>query len=101
MPRRARACAGTRAAPRLTTSTRRRLKIERFGDLILRATEPQLVHVNLYDDWLRSISSYTAFSRLILILRALFCNTERAKAILRPDSSVRCCGATSRPSVRA
>ena len=47
------------------------LKVEKFGDLILKATEPQMVLFNLYDDWLRSISSYTAFSRLILILRAL------------------------------
>jgi pre-mRNA-processing factor 8 len=26
---------------------------------------------NIYDDWLKTIPSYTAFSRLILILRAL------------------------------
>jgi hypothetical protein len=47
------------------------MKIEKFGDLILKATEPQMVLFNLYDDWLKSISSYTAFSRLILVLRAL------------------------------
>ena len=45
------------------------LKVEKFGDLILRATEPQMVLFNIYDDWLKTISSYTAFSRLILILR--------------------------------
>ena len=39
------------------------LKVEKFGDLILKATEPQMVLFNLYDDWLRTISSYTAFSR--------------------------------------
>ena len=61
------------------------LKIEKFGDLILRATEPQMVLFNLYDDWLKSISSYTAFSRLILILRALHVNTEKTKIILKPD----------------
>jgi len=76
------------------------LKIEKFGDLILRATQPQmgkcfvplhalkltiLVLFSLYDDWLKSISSYTAFSRLILILRALHVNNEKAKIILRPD----------------
>jgi hypothetical protein len=38
-----------------------------------------------YDDWLKSISSYTAFSRLILLLRALHVNNEKAKIILRPD----------------
>ena len=50
------------------------LKVEKFGDLILKATEPQMVLFNIYDDWLKTISSYTAFSRLILILRALHVN---------------------------
>merc|ERR1711988_672337 len=40
-----------------------------------------------YDDWLRSISSYTAFSRLILILRALHVNMEKTKMILKPEKS--------------
>ncbi|EIW70772.1 hypothetical protein TREMEDRAFT_38390 [Tremella mesenterica DSM 1558] len=61
------------------------MKLEKFGDLILRATQPQMVLFNLYDDWLKSISSYTAFSRLILILRALHVNSEKTKIILRPD----------------
>ncbi|KAL2919271.1 pre-mRNA-splicing factor 8 [Polyrhizophydium stewartii] len=64
------------------------LKVEKFGDLILKATEPQMVLFNLFDDWLKSISSYTAFLRLVLILRALHVNNERAKIILRPDKSV-------------
>lgn len=38
------------------------LKVEKFGDLILKATEPQMVLFNLYDDWLRTISSYTVRS---------------------------------------
>jgi pre-mRNA-processing factor 8 len=63
------------------------MKLEKFGDLILRATQPQMVLFNLYDDWLKSISSYTAFSRLILILRALHVNNEKAKIILRPDKN--------------
>jgi pre-mRNA-processing factor 8 len=42
--------------------------------------------INL-DDWLKSISSYTAFSRVILLLRALHVNNEKAKVILRPDKS--------------
>jgi len=42
---------------------------------------------NLYDDWLKSISSYTAFSRLILILKALHVNNDRAKMILKPDKT--------------
>ncbi|XP_029055489.1 pre-mRNA-processing-splicing factor 8 [Osmia bicornis bicornis] len=63
------------------------LKVEKFGDLILKATEPQMVLFNLYDDWLKTISSYTAFSRLILILRALHVNTERTKVVLKPDKT--------------
>jgi len=61
------------------------LKIEKFGDLILKATEPQMVLFNLYDDWLKSVSPYTAFSRLILILRALHVNNDKTKIVLRPD----------------
>ncbi|KAG9510461.1 Pre-mRNA-processing-splicing factor 8, partial [Fragariocoptes setiger] len=63
------------------------LKVEKFGDLILKATEPKMVLFNLYDDWLKSISSYTAFSRLILILRALHVNNERTKIVLKPDKT--------------
>ncbi|KAJ7105771.1 PRP8 domain IV core-domain-containing protein [Mycena crocata] len=44
------------------------MKMEKFGDLILRATQLQMVLFSLYDDWRKSISSYTAFSRLILLL---------------------------------
>lgn len=39
------------------------------------------------DDWLKSISSYTAFSRLILLLRGLHVNNEKAKIVLRPDKN--------------
>lgn len=46
-----------------------------------------MVLFNIYDDWLKSISSYTAFSRLILILRALHVNNEKSKIILRPDKN--------------
>ena len=64
------------------------LKIEKFGDLILKATEPQMVLFNIYDDWLKTISSYTAFSRLILILRALHVNVDKARMILKPDKTI-------------
>ncbi len=42
---------------------------------------------NIYDDWLRSISSYTAFSRLILILRAMHTNGDKTRMILKPDKT--------------
>ncbi|KAL1956742.1 hypothetical protein VTO42DRAFT_6892 [Malbranchea cinnamomea] len=64
------------------------MKIEKLADMILRATEPQMVLFNLYDDWLKTISSYTAFSRLILILRALHVNMDKTKILLRPDKNV-------------
>ncbi len=64
------------------------LKVEKFGDQILKATEPKMLLYNIFDDWLKTISSYTAFSRLILILRSLHVNPDRTKIILRPDSSV-------------
>jgi len=64
------------------------MKVEKLADMILQAKEPQMVLFNLYDDWLKSISSYTAFSRLVLILRALHVNTDKTKLLLRPDKSV-------------
>ena len=64
------------------------MKVEKLADMILQAKEPQMVLFNLFDDWLKSISSYTAFSRLVLILRALHVNTDKTKLLLRPDKSV-------------
>jgi PRP8 domain IV core len=54
----------------------------------LQATEPQMVLFNIYDDWLKTISSYTAFSRLILILRALHVNVDKVCVIVRGVSKV-------------
>lgn len=54
----------------------------------LQATEPQMVLFNIYDDWLKTISSYTAFSRLVLILRALHVNVDKARMLLKPDKSI-------------
>ncbi|KAK6202977.1 NUC071 domain-containing protein [Scheffersomyces amazonensis] len=64
------------------------MKIDKLADIVLRANEPQMVLFNLYDDWLREISAYTAFSRVILLLRALGINQELTNSILKPDSSV-------------
>ena len=63
------------------------LKLERFGDTILRATQPEMHLYNLFDNWLDTISPYTAFSRLILLLRALHINLDGTKVLLRPTSS--------------
>ena len=78
----------TRAGSELQLPFQACLKVEKFGDLILKATEPQMVLFNIYDDWLKTISSYTAFSRLILVLRALHVAQDRTKVILRPDKTV-------------
>ena len=43
---------------------------------------------NLYDDWLKTCEPFTAFSRLILILRSLHISQERARVILKPDVSI-------------
>uniref|UniRef100_A0A060T7Z1 ARAD1D03102p n=1 Tax=Blastobotrys adeninivorans TaxID=409370 RepID=A0A060T7Z1_BLAAD len=65
------------------------LKLEKLSDVILRATEPQMLLYNMYDDWLvEGTEPGTAFSRLILLLRGLHVNPERAKLILRPDRTV-------------
>ena len=47
-----------------------------------------MVLFSLYDDWLKSISSYTAFSHLILLLRGLHVNNEKAKIILCPNKLI-------------
>jgi pre-mRNA-processing factor 8 len=65
------------------------LKIEQLGDLVMQANEPRMVLYSMYDDWLETIQSYTAFSRLILILRALHVDQNRTKIILRPDRTVK------------
>lgn len=64
------------------------MKIDKLADIVLKASEPQMVLFNLYDDWLKSISAYTAFSRIILLLRALGISQERTNLILRPDASI-------------
>ena len=64
------------------------MRVEKFGDLILRATENQMVLFNIYDDWLTSISSFTAFSRLILILRAMQ-ETQKKRSLVIDRYSLR------------
>jgi len=47
-----------------------------------------MVLFNLFDDWLKTVASFTAFSRLVLILRALHVNHEKARAILKPNKNI-------------
>ncbi|CAE7359040.1 Prpf8 [Symbiodinium sp. CCMP2456] len=63
------------------------LRIEKISDVIPKATESEVVLCNLYDDWLKSNSSYTAFSRMVLILGALYIDVDGTQAILQPDKT--------------
>jgi pre-mRNA-processing factor 8 len=58
-----------------------------YGGLNTMDKRPASLTARSIDDWLKSISSYTAFSRLILLLRGLHVNNEKAKIILHPDKS--------------
>ena len=58
------------------------LKIERLGDMVMKATSSQMVLFNVYDDWLKGFSAYTAFSRFVLVLRAMHISTVKTRVIL-------------------
>ena len=64
------------------------LKIEKLGNLVNTAKEPQMVLFNIYDDWMDTCSSFTAFNRLIVLMRSLQVNADKTKMILRPNSSI-------------
>ncbi|CCD23994.1 U4/U6-U5 snRNP complex subunit PRP8 NDAI_0C03340 [Naumovozyma dairenensis CBS 421] len=64
------------------------MSIDKLSDVVMKATEPQMVLFNIYDDWLDRISSYTAFSRLILLLRGLKTDEEKAKMIILGDPTI-------------
>lgn len=61
------------------------MRVDKLQEVILKAKESQMYLFNLYDDWLQSVSLYTAFSRLLLLFRALHVDHERARLVLRPD----------------
>ncbi|KAF0980096.1 hypothetical protein FDP41_000874 [Naegleria fowleri] len=63
------------------------LKIDKFNDLVIKANEPKMLVFNLFDDWRETTNSYTAFLRLILILRAFNVNAEKTKMILKPNKT--------------
>lgn len=64
------------------------LKIDKLAEVVNSATEPQMVLFNIYDNWTDTCSSFTAFNRLIILMRGLHVNSEKTKLILRPDSSI-------------
>lgn len=64
------------------------LAIDKLSKTVNEATEPKMVLFNMFDNWLEIISPYTAFSRLILLLRGLKSNEEKAKLILSKDPNI-------------
>ena len=64
------------------------MKIPKLADVVIHSNEPKMFLFNLYDDWLNSVSPFTAFSRLMLILRSLGVNKTKAWDILRPSASI-------------
>ena len=47
-----------------------------------------MVLYNLYDEWLKTASSFTAFSRLMLILRALHVSVDKTRGIMKPNKTI-------------
>ncbi|QPG77068.1 hypothetical protein FOA43_004466 [Brettanomyces nanus] len=64
------------------------LKIDKLQEIVSMAKEPQMVLFNVYDDWMKTCSSFTAFNRLVLLMRGLQVNVDKTKLILRADSSI-------------
>ncbi|ODV85641.1 hypothetical protein CANARDRAFT_28399 [[Candida] arabinofermentans NRRL YB-2248] len=64
------------------------LKIDKLLDIVNTAKEPQMVLFNIYDDWMKTCSSFTAFNRLIVIMRSLHVNEDTTKLILKADGTV-------------
>ena len=61
------------------------IKIRKIKDLINNTRNSKNFIINLYDDWLKNISTFTAFSRLILLLRGIECDFSKVKILLKTD----------------
>ncbi|KAL7718050.1 Pre-mRNA-processing-splicing factor [Entamoeba marina] len=64
------------------------LQLEKVNAAVSSANENSYLLFNIYDDWTESVSSYTAFHRLVLLLRGLAINPHKARKILQPDPTV-------------
>ena len=58
------------------------MRLKQIGGLVLQAQESSMVVFNLYDSWLKEVSNYTAFSRLMMILRAIHVDQYKTKTLL-------------------
>mmetsp|Transcript_22972 Transcript_22972/g.46941 ORF Transcript_22972/g.46941 Transcript_22972/m.46941 type:complete len:461 (-) Transcript_22972:1325-2707(-) len=63
------------------------IEIPKIKELIKKSENSRSFIVNLYDNWLSFISPFTAFSRLILILKSIQINFEKVKKRLNLFSS--------------
>ncbi|MCH0629904.1 hypothetical protein JNB11_08040 [Kocuria palustris] len=61
------------------------LKVPKLAAIVEDLEKPELVLLNLYDDWLQEVLPLTAFNRLVLILRAFLLNPEKAQRTVYPD----------------
>jgi pre-mRNA-processing factor 8 len=64
------------------------MKIPKMASVVTKSPEPKMVLFNMYDNWLEIIPPYHAFSRLMLIMRALLVGKHMIWDILRPNASV-------------
>lgn len=58
------------------------LKIKKIGKKISISNTNQTIFFNLYDNWINTVSPFTAFSRLVLILRGFEVDEKKMKKIL-------------------
>lgn len=58
------------------------LRVPKIENIIQLATESQMVLFNIYDNWMSAISSHSACCRLLLLLKALHVDHEKAQGIL-------------------
>ena len=58
------------------------LTLRKINEKISSNKTHETIFFNLYDNWIKSVSPFTAFSRLVLILRGLELNKEKTKKIL-------------------
>lgn len=63
------------------------LKLEHYGETVLRAQQSDLLVFNIYDNWTESISNFTAFNRMILLLRSLHVDIQKSIGILMESNS--------------
>jgi len=59
------------------------IKLSEINSAVVRSKSSRMLIFNVFDDWLKNISSYTAFSRLLLILRGLHINYKKTFVLLK------------------